>query len=77
MVEKSGVKKFRVEMSLESEHFNPRLINSRLFIHELHEPHRGLGLRSLWLKSQELRNPGLKLGVEKSGVGMSCSHPIV
>ena len=29
----------------------------------------GLGLRSSWLKS-----PGLKYGVEKSGVGMSCNR---
>jgi hypothetical protein len=33
----------------------------------------GLGLKSSWLKNQGLRSPGLKLGVEKSGFGISCN----
>ena len=38
------------------------------------QSHRGLGLRSSWLKSLGLRSPGLNLGVEKSGVWMSCNR---
>ena len=37
------------------------------------EPHMDLGLRWSWLKSLGLRSPGLKLGVEKSRVGMTCN----
>ena len=42
--------------------FNPRLFN-----HEVFDP-MSLSLRSSWLKIL-----GLNLGVEKSGVGMSCN----
>jgi hypothetical protein len=52
-------------------HYNPRYFNNRLFNHELLNPiDRGLGLRSSWLKCLGLRSPGLKLGVENSGVVM-------
>ena len=33
-----------------------------------------MGLKSSWLKSLELKGPGLKLGVEKSGVEMSFKY---
>ena len=32
-----------------------------------------LGLKSSWLKIPGLKGLGLMLGVEKSGVGMSCN----
>ena len=35
---------------------------------------KSLGLESSWLKSLGLKGPGLKLGVEKSGVEMSFNR---
>ena len=36
-----------------------------------------LGLKSSWLKSPGLKGLGLKLGVEKSGVEMSCNRQTI
>ena len=35
---------------------------------------KSLGLKSSWLKSLGLKGPGLKLGVEKTGVEISFNH---
>jgi hypothetical protein len=50
--------------------FQPRTFQLRTFQPWTFQPH---GSKS-WLKSLGLRGPGLKLGVEKSGVEMSFNH---
>jgi hypothetical protein len=70
MVENSGIEKSGIEMScnlLESGHFTPRLLNPRLS-----NPIVVWG-QSSCLKILGLISLGMKLGVEKSGVGMSCN----
>ena len=72
------VEKSRVEMSSHYDlrgYFKPGLFNHEVFKPGLFNPRLALfknpGLKSLGLESPRLKNTGLKLGVEKSGVEMS------